>query len=119
MRRLIYSPLLPFEIAQVRKQFSPAAPGLWTGRHPLARYPPRRLDVPHNVVPPRPLDIALLQVVRYVVNWRAGLARLGAAAMTSPGTPDVIGHAGRFPNVLIHAVEHPVANGVAIRSLRP
>jgi hypothetical protein len=50
--------------------------------------------------PPDPLDIALLQVVRYVVDWRARLARLGAAAMTSLGTPDVIGHAGRFPNVL-------------------
>jgi hypothetical protein len=77
--------------------------------HPLARYPPRRLDVPHNVVPPRALDIALLEVVRYVVDWRAGLARLGAAAMTSPGTPGVIGDAGRQPNVLIHAVKHSIA----------
>jgi hypothetical protein len=47
-------------------------------------------------------------VFRYVVDWRARLARLGAAAMTSSGTPEVIGHAGRFPNVLIQAVEYPM-----------
>ena len=79
--------------------------------HPLTRYPPRRFDVAHNV-PPRPLDIALLQVL----DWRAGLARLGAAAMTSPGTPDVVGLAGCFPNVLIHALEHPVADRIAIQT---
>ena len=115
MRRLIYSPLLPFEIAQVWKQFQPVPTAFGRDATRL-RANRRRLDVAHNIIPPRPLDIALLQVVRDAVVWRAGL---GAAAMTSPGTPDVIGHAGCFPNVLIHAVENPVANGVAIPSLRP
>jgi len=95
MRRLIYSPLLPFEIAQVCKQSYPLPTTFGRG-YPLARHPPRRLDVPHNVVPSRTLDIALLEVVRYVVDWRTGLARLGAAAMTGSGTPNIVGHAGRF-----------------------
>jgi len=62
MRRLIYSPLLPFEIAEVCKQFSAAAHRLWPERRPLARYPPRRLDIG-----------SLLQVARRVIDCRAAL----------------------------------------------